>query len=80
MEFTKENVIKLLTDAQDLMSKTSKEHATKSEEFAKHKGICDWYEGKAQAYSSCSAYLGDIINWIKDYMTTTEDLIDKENR
>ena len=80
MEFTKENIIKLLTEVKDTMKKCSEEHLLKSEEFSKHKGLYDWFEGKAQAFDSCSNYLADTIDLIQKYYKTTEDIIDKENR
>lgn len=79
MEFTKENVIKLLTDVKDTMEKFSNDHLLKSEEFSKQKGLCDWFEGKAQAFNSCSKYLADTIDLIEKYYETTADCIDREH-
>ena len=80
MEFTKENVIKLLTDAQDLLVKLSKNNKEQFEEFKEIKGLKEYHEGKMQAFDLVSEYLGDIINWINAFMLETNDYIDKENK
>ena len=81
MEFTKENVIKLLTDAKDLMNKFYDEDDTSAKKFAKRgrDRLANWYEGKSVAFNFCKSFLDDIIILINDYMEETHDYIDKEN-
>lgn len=80
MEFTKENVISVLKDARGTIFKLAKENREKYEEYKDERGLSDFFEGRAEALESTSFYLDDIIEFINDYLITTEDVIDKENK
>lgn len=80
MEFTKENVIGLLKDARNTIFMLSKENKKKYLENKDIRGLSDFYEGRASALESTSFYLDDIIDMINNYLTTTEDCIDKEHK
>ena len=77
MEFTKENVLKIL----NYLETTVRQVGEKKEQESKEdpRPIRDWKEGIALGYISSADYIKDTIDLIKEYMTTTEDLIDKEN-
>jgi len=80
MEFTKQNVIKLLTDAQDLINQLSKQNKDKSVEFKNVRGLTEYHKGKNHAFELVSSYLKDIIKWIDEYMLDTNDHINKEHK
>ena len=77
MEFTKENIIKLLKDQQDFLKGRSDFY-----KLEKEKGgvMEDYYDGKQAAFESSANVMSDTIDLIERFFCTTEDLIDKENR
>lgn len=77
MEFTKENVIKLLKDQQDFLQRRSDYYKLEKEKC----GIMeDYYEGKQSALQMSANVMSDTIDLIDKYFNTTEDHIDKENK
>lgn len=78
MEFTKENVLKILNDLETTVRQVGEKRQQESKEDPRP--VRDWKEGVALGCISSADYIKDTIHLIKEYMTTTEDLIDKENR
>ena len=78
MEFTKKNVIALLTDAKEIFTKLSRDNKEEanslSESFSKA-----YYEGRSSALDSCANYLGDLIFWVEDYMKETSDYMEAKD-
>ena len=78
MEFTKENVIRLLNDVSSTIRKLATDNELKMEEFEGERGLYDYFQGKTQALNSTADYIDDTINFVDKFLLTTEDLIDKE--
>lgn len=76
MEFTKENVIKVLNDCAEYLSKQSEKTLAKIKE---NSTIKDYLKGKHDTLENLCMFLYDIVSMIYN-MTTTEDLIDKEHK
>lgn len=76
MEFTKENVIKLLNDCVEFLGNEADKALTRIED---NKIIEDYLKGKHDSLKNVCMFFYDIISMIND-MNTTEDLIDKENK
>ena len=75
MEFTKENVVSVLNDCAEYLSKQSEKTLAKIKE---NSTIKDYLKGKHDTLEDLCMFLYDIV-LIINKMTTTEDLIDKEN-
>ena len=78
MEFTKENVIKLLNDVETTIRQQGEKK--KQESKVDIRPLKDWKEGLAIGLIETANYIKDSIHIIKEYMITTEDLIDKERK
>lgn len=76
MEFTKENVIKLLNECIDFLNKEADKALARIED---NKIIEDYLKGKHDIMKIICSFFYDIISMVND-MTTTEDLIDKEHK
>ena len=76
MEFTKENVIKLVNDCIKFLSEESQKALTRIEE---EEIIRDYLKGRHDTLNVVCMLLHDVTATVNE-MITTEDLIDKENR
>ena len=78
MEFTKENVLKILNDLETTIRQVGERREKESKEDPRP--VRDWKEGVALGFTESANYIKDTIHLIKEYLTTTEDLIDKEHK
>ena len=78
MEFTKENVLKILNDLETTVREVGERKEQESKEDPRP--LRDWKEGLALGFIETSIYIKDTIHLIKEYLTTTEDLIDREHK
>lgn len=78
MEFTKENVLKILNDLETTIRQVGEKREQESKEDPRP--IRDWKEGLALGFTESANFIKDTIHLIKEYLITTEDHIDKETK
>ena len=78
MEFTRENIIKLLNEQIEFLSSLARQYQLESED-EKVACMSDYYQGKSQGFEASGRVMKDTIDLIEKYYDTTEEQIDREH-